>query len=93
MELHLNQFLNKCQYEVAKYHNGRNDNIIMSEQIEIVSYEPEYVETEFYDEILLKGTAVLKISEPKLTLYYCEYNSNGMTIRICEQTDIDFVLL
>lgn len=24
-----NQFLNRCQYEVAKYHNGRNDNVIM----------------------------------------------------------------
>lgn len=58
-----------------------------------MSYEPEYVETEFYDEILLKGTAVLKISEPKLTLYYCEYNIDGMVVRVCDQSDIEFVLL
>lgn len=80
-----NQFLNRCQYEVAKYHNGRNNNVIMPEQVEIVSYEPE----EFYDE----GTAVLKISETKLTLYYCEYNSDGMVVRVCDQSDIEFVLL
>lgn len=93
IKMGLSQFLNKCQYEVAKYYNGRNDNVITPYEIEIVSYEPEYIDIGTYDEMLLRATAILKTSEPEFTLYYCTYNSDGMTVRICKQTDIDFVLL
>lgn len=98
MEIHLNQFLNRCQYEAAKYFNGREDwtmytGIMMPNDIHIVSYDPEYVETNFHDELLLSCRAVLLTSKPRMVLYYCEYTLDGMTIRICEQTDIDFILL